>query len=135
MSPTILQPPRPLATHLMRRTDYLPAIRRGRPLWIAVCRSRRVPRDGQHWIMTNRRTGETLYAVAARSTPEHWHMNLCRSADNPAAMTRLARSTWQPTWLVRYIALSDEATRRYDAMAATRAKSEESFALPAAGAV
>jgi hypothetical protein len=93
-------------THMMRRTDYLPSYRRGRPVWIGACRCRRKPLDGQHKILTNRRTGETVYAVFGSSTPTHWHVYLYRK-DKPNAVSRLSRALWRVAWHVVSIEMDD----------------------------
>jgi hypothetical protein len=91
---------RPAATHVMRRTDYLPAYYGGRPVWLGVYRARRTPRrDGEHWIFVC--AGKTRHAEFLRATAKHWLVRLYRSSDRPKAITRLARARWSPTWNVR----------------------------------
>jgi hypothetical protein len=96
----------PQVTHLMRRTDYLPAFRCGRPVWIAAYRCRRKPLDGQHWIFINKRTGETVYAACASSSRTHWRLYLCRE-DKPNGITRLSRAVWRQTWRIVQIQMDD----------------------------
>jgi hypothetical protein len=93
-------------THMMRRTDYMSAVRHGHPVWIGAFRCRRKPLDGQHKILTNRRTGETVYATFGSSTPTHWRVYLCREG-KPSAVTKLSRAVWRLTWHVVSISMDD----------------------------
>lgn len=96
------------ATHLMHRTDYLPAYYGGRVVQVGVRRVRRQPRhDGEHWIFEH--AGATRHAVFCRATPTHWLVRLHRSADRPSIITRLARSRWSPSWKVCVVYFRDAA--------------------------
>ena len=101
------------ATHLIRRVDYLPATRRGRPVWMAV-RPGRNPLPDTDWIFTNTVTGQTLYASVKGCDGKSWHVLLCRDADNFQKVSRLSRNRWRPTWRLRGVYFSVEY---YDAIA------------------
>ena len=103
------------ATHRMRRTDYWPTHHRG-ALWMTVCRSSLQPRHGDCWIFTDAKTGATQHASVEGSTATHWLLLLART-DDLNKVSRLSRSRWRPTWLVRFICLSAELTAFYDALA------------------
>lgn len=91
---------RPVATRVMRRTDYLRAYYSGRPVWLGVSRARRMPRrEGECWIFEC--AGKTRHAEFHRATGKHWLVRLYRSPDRPKAITRLARASWSPKWRVR----------------------------------
>lgn len=98
------------ATRMMRRTDYLPAYYRGKPVWVGAYRPRRPPRrEGEHRIFTDRRTGRTLHAVFDRATPTHWLVHRHRSRARPNAVTRLERSRWSAAWKVCEVWFSNPA--------------------------
>lgn len=98
----------PVATHMMRRTDYLPACYGGKPVWTGVYRPRQLPRrDGEHWIFE--RAGATRYAVFCRATPTYWLVRLYRSRGRMEAVTRLDRSRWSPAWKVCEVWFNDPA--------------------------
>jgi hypothetical protein len=112
--PRLIQDRAP-ATHRMRRLDYFPTRYRG-ALWMAVCRSALRPRHGDCWIFTDTKTGATQHASVEGSTATHWLLLLART-DDLGKVTRLSRTRWRPTWLVRFICLSTELTAFYDALA------------------
>jgi hypothetical protein len=102
------------ATHLIRRVDYMPAARRGRPVWMAV-RIGRTPLPDTDWIFTNTVTGHTVYASVKGWDAKSWHVLLCRDGDNlQKKVSRLSRRRWRPTWRLRGVCFSAEY---YDAVA------------------
>jgi hypothetical protein len=110
----IVASPRPVATHRFRHSG--PSVYAPHPIWLGVCRAVR-PKLRADFILTNIKTGETLYAHVKGWDASRWHLISFQGRPlSRRVMTRLRR-LWRLTWHVRSVSMSEAHTALCDAKA------------------
>src|SRR5260370_40694277 len=94
----IVASPRPVATHRFRHSG--PSVYASHPIWLGVCRAVR-PKIRADYILTNNKTGETLYAHVKGSDASRWQLISFQERPLSRRMVTRSRRLWRPTWHIR----------------------------------